>query len=193
MPQRQKTYSRICAPAMIQITLYIRTIGPESSMSAVWIASDAKFLLANNGNLIRLPGCTDRVEVSLGARVRLRLISPCFGVREHHENIPIYFVPPLIPLLCSKTRIYKGIHYVFLFLLKNIDYGYLLEPPWRGGSNACLQSMFWIDIWKILDFLFENVQLLVVKFSIYLNRRVFVMRLGRKSMIRMMNSISMQI
>ena len=37
--------------------------------------------------------------------------------------------------------------------------------------------MFWAEIWKILEFLSENFQFLVVIFfSIYLNRRVFVMR-----------------
>ena len=30
----------------------------------------------------------------------------------------------------------------FLFLLKNIDCGYSLEPPQRGGSNEYPQSMF---------------------------------------------------
>ena len=38
------------------------------------------------------------------------------------------------------------------------------------------QSMFWAEIWKLSDFfLSENSQFLEVKFSIYLNRRVFVM------------------
>ena len=41
---------------------------------------------------------------------------------------------------------FTGVYIIFLFLLKNIDCGYSLEPP-----------------------------LLVVKFSVYLNRRVFVM------------------
>ena len=31
----------------------------------------------------------------------------------------------------------------FLFLLQNIDCGYSLEPPRRGGSNMYPQSMFW--------------------------------------------------
>ena len=31
----------------------------------------------------------------------------------------------------------------FLFLLQNIDCGYSLEPPRRGGSNEYPQSMFW--------------------------------------------------
>ena len=35
--------------------------------------------------------------------------------------------------------------------------------------------MFWAEIWKISEFLSENFQFWVVKFSMYLNRRVFVM------------------
>ena len=34
----------------------------------------------------------------------------------------------------------------FLFLLKNIDCGYSLEPPRRGDSNEYLQSMIWAEI-----------------------------------------------
>ena len=46
----------------------------------------------------------------------------------------------------------------------------------QGGSNEYPQSMFWVEIWKISEFfLSENFQFLEVKFSIYLNRRVFVM------------------
>ena len=40
----------------------------------------------------------------------------------------------------------------FLLLLKNIDCGYSLEPPRRGGSNEYQQSMFWAEIWKISFF-----------------------------------------
>ena len=61
---------------------------------------------------------------------------------------------PLTLLLCSKTGVYRGIHYFFLISAQNIDCGYSLE------------------------FLSENFQFLVVKFSIYMysNRRVFVMK-----------------
>ena len=31
----------------------------------------------------------------------------------------------------------------FLIFAQNIDCGYTLEPPRRGGSNEYLQSMFW--------------------------------------------------
>ena len=47
---------------------------------------------------------------------------------------------------------------LFLFLLKNIACGYLLELPHRGSSNGYPQSMFWAETWKISDFLSENLQ-----------------------------------
>ena len=65
----------------------------------------------------------------------------------------------------------------FLFPLKNIDCGYSLEPPRRGGSNEYPQSMFWAEIWKISEFCIWKLSgFLVVKLSIYLNRHVFVMQ-----------------
>ena len=36
---------------------------------------------------------------------------------------------------------FTGYILFFLFLLKNIDCGYSLEPPRRGGSNEYPQSM----------------------------------------------------
>ena len=80
----------------------------------------------------------------------------------------------LTPL--NPSFIVKGYTLFVLFRLKNIDCGYSLEPPRRSGSNEFPQSMFWTGIWKISEFLFENFQVfLVVEFSIYFNRRVFVM------------------
>ena len=37
---------------------------------------------------------------------------------------------------------FTGVYIIFLFLLKNIDCGYSLEPPRRGGSNEYKQFMF---------------------------------------------------
>ena len=53
----------------------------------------------------------------------------------------------------------------FLFLLKNIDCDYLLEP-------LCFEQKYE----TISEVLSENFQFLVVKFSIYLNRCVFIMK-----------------
>ena len=38
---------------------------------------------------------------------------------------------------------FTGVYLFFLFLLQNIDCGYSLEPPRRGGSNEYPQSIFW--------------------------------------------------
>ena len=39
---------------------------------------------------------------------------------------------------------------IFRISAQNIDCGYSLEPPRRGGSNEYQQSMFWMDIRKIM-------------------------------------------
>ena len=57
-----------------------------------------------------------------------------------------------------------------------MDCGYSLEPPRRGGSKEYPQSMFWAEIRKKEKrALSKNFPFLVVKFSIYVNRRIFVM------------------
>ena len=49
---------------------------------------------------------------------------------EHTKKTCLYYIlTPLNPTLNSKTGVYRHINYFFLFLLKNIDCGYLLEPP----------------------------------------------------------------
>ena len=91
----------------------------------------------------------------------------------------LYNFDPLKPhFYIVKLGFYRGIHYFSYFAQKHRLW-YSLEPPRRGGSNKYPQSMFWAEIWKISEFLSENFHFfffLVVKFSIYLNRRVFVMR-----------------
>ena len=59
----------------------------------------------------------------------------------------------LTPLKPHFYIVKLGYTLLFLFLLENIDCGYSLEPPRRGGSNKYPQSMFWAEIWKnIRDF-----------------------------------------
>ena len=64
-------------------------------------------------------------------------------------------------------------------MLKNIDCEYSLEPPRRGGSDEYPNLCFEQKYEKYQSFLSENFQYLEVKFSIYLNRRVFVMTVYR--------------
>ena len=63
-------------------------------------------------------------------------------------------------------------------MLTNIDCGYTLEPPRRGGSNEYHNLCFEQKYEKYQSFLSENFQFLEVKCSIYLNRCVFVMPAG---------------
>ena len=51
-------------------------------------------------------------------------------------------VYPLEPHFYIVKLGYAGVYLFFLFLLQNIDCGYSLEPPRRGGSNVYPQSMF---------------------------------------------------
>ena len=54
----------------------------------------------------------------------------------------LYNFDPLKPDFYIVKLRFTGYTLDFLFLLKNIDYGYSLEPPRRGGSNEYQQSMF---------------------------------------------------
>ena len=47
---------------------------------------------------------------------------------------------------------FTGVYIIFLISAQNIDCGYSLEPPRRGGSNEYPQSMFWAEMWKISIF-----------------------------------------
>ena len=54
---------------------------------------------------------------------------------------------PLNPTFIQQNWGLQEYTLFFLFLLKNIDCGYLLELPQRGSSNEYPQSMFWAEIW----------------------------------------------
>ena len=64
----------------------------------------------------------------------------------------LYNFDPLKPHFFIVKLGFTGVDSIFLFLLKNIECGYSLEPPRRGGSNEYPQSMFWAETWKISAF-----------------------------------------
>ena len=66
-------------------------------------------------------------------------------------------------------------------MLKNVDCGYSLEPPRRGGFNEYHNLCFEQKYEKYQSFYLNFFQFLEVNFSIYLNRRVFVMAYTEKS------------
>ena len=87
----------------------------------------------------------------------------------------LYNFDPLKPHFYIVKLGFTGVYTIFLILLDNIDCGYSLEPPRRGGSNEYHNLCFEQKCETYQSFLSENFQFLEVKFSIYLNRRVFVM------------------
>ena len=88
----------------------------------------------------------------------------------------LYSFDPLKPHYYIVKLGFTGVYIIFHISAQNIVCGYSLEPPRRGGSNEYPQSMFWAEIWKISDFFYLKISFfLVMKFSVYLNRRVFVM------------------
>ena len=81
----------------------------------------------------------------------------------------LYNFDPLKPHFYIVKLGLQGYTLLFLFLFKNIDCGYSLEPPRRGGSNEYLQSMHCSRNMKnIRAFLYKIFYILEVKYSIYL-------------------------
>ena len=58
----------------------------------------------------------------------------------------LYNIDPLKPHFYIVKLGFTGVYIIFLISAKNIDCGYSLEPPRRGGSNEYPQFMFWADI-----------------------------------------------
>ena len=75
----------------------------------------------------------------------------------------LYNFDPLKPHFYIVKLGFTGVYIIFLIFVQNLDCGYSLDPPRREKYE------------KYQSFLSENFQFLEVKFSIYLNRRVFVM------------------
>ena len=59
----------------------------------------------------------------------------------HYENLPMQYTE--IFSLVKIEHFHDIIFDIFLIFAQNIDCGYTLEPPRRGGSNEYPQSMFW--------------------------------------------------
>ena len=57
-------------------------------------------------------------------------------------KIYLYNFDPIKPNFYLVKLGLTGVYIIFLISAKNIDCGYSLEPPRRGGSNEYPQSMF---------------------------------------------------
>ena len=96
----------------------------------------------------------------------------------------LYNFDPLKPHFYIVKLGFTGVYISFLISAQNLDCEYSLEPPRRGGSNEYPQSRFWTEIRKISEFFIWKFSFFGGKiFSIYLNRRVFVMEIYEMSEI----------
>ena len=71
-----------------------------------------------------------------------------FIALNHFENMPIQIYWKFYRPKNENFQIKNSD--IFHISAQNIDCGYSLEPPRRGGSNEYLQSMFWAEIRKIM-------------------------------------------
>ena len=74
----------------------------------------------------------------------------------------LYNFDPLKPHIYIVKPGFIVVYIIFLISAQNIDCGYLLEPPRRGGSNEYPQSMFWAEIWKK-----KNIRIFIGKLSVF--------------------------
>ena len=126
--------------------------------------------------------CREARGLSLSVSVRVQALGMLRSARLVNElklclewpNIirktcPCYAYPLQSHFYIAKLG-YAGVYLFFLVLLQNIDCGYSLEPPRRGGSNVYPQSMFWTKIRKIIikKNSAENFQFLKLKKSLFI-------------------------
>ena len=80
---------------------------------------------------------TNNFKVLQKGGLSVALINPYLT---HYENMPMQYIENF---LVAKIEIFiRNVLIFFLFLLQNIDCGYSLEPPRRGGSNEYPQSKY---------------------------------------------------
>ena len=106
------------------------------------------------------------------SRYLSHVIRKCHSSRKHACII----LTPLNPtFFYSKTGVYRGIHYFSYFCSKHrlwvLVRNRLTEAVLTRTHNLCFEQKHE----KYQNFLSKNYHFLVVKFSVYLNRHVFVM------------------
>ena len=85
---------------------------------------------------------SSRDDVS--AMIKIVLVNMPFQIFDslcvHYENMPIQIYWKILPPKNENFQI--KFFYIFHISVQNIDCGYSLEPPHRGGSNEYQESMF---------------------------------------------------
>ena len=69
----------------------------------------------------------------------------------------LYIFDPLKPHFHIVKLGFTGVYIIFIISAENMDCGYSLEPPHRGGSNEYPQSMFSADTLKISEYFYPKI------------------------------------
>ena len=86
--------------------------------------------------------CAEPVQNLFVGFLMTRLINDGkFYSSHHNENLPMQNKE--IFFRCKNGKFHWKNFDIFLIFAPNIDCGYMLEPPRRGGSNEYPQPMFW--------------------------------------------------
>ena len=108
-----------------------------------------RFCMGITKTLIRLRICVGWFESSLDAHARSYGFSRCGSTGAcHYENMPIQIYRKFYHQKMKNFQLKNP--NIFHISAQNIDCGYSLEPPRRGGSNEYSQSMIWAEIRNIM-------------------------------------------
>ena len=100
-------------------------------------------------------------------------MSPNYNTEVHITKICLYNFDPLKPHFYIVKLGFTGVYIIFFFIsAQKHRLWVLVRTASRSTHNLCFEQKYE----KYQHFLSENFQFLEVKFSIYLNRHVFVMQ-----------------
>ena len=82
--------------------------------------------------------CSSKIVVNIIYHIKVLVVH--VHVNLHYENMPMQYIE-IFKIVKNENFQRKNFDIVLIFA-QNIDCGYTLEPPRRGGSNEYPQSMF---------------------------------------------------
>ena len=148
--------------------IYPGSVGQELKYKWCWTHNSSHYAFTHSEKGLRCPVTELKGYRSMfrwmGTTLEHSLFAYCimFLFRRWVQNMAIKFnsitktrlynFDPLKPHCYILKLGFTGVYIIFLISAQNIDCGYSLESPRRGGSNEYPQSMFWAEMWKISEF-----------------------------------------
>ena len=128
---------------LYKISVLFRTkgeSGPSKNYKLAPIIITLIFHLSSNVSKLSF-GCMRPVKIQISLCIRVVRSESSLGAFCITKTC-LYNSDPLKPHFYIVKLGFAGVYIIFLISAQNIDCGYSLEPPRRGGSNEYPQSMF---------------------------------------------------